>query len=66
MLKAVVKEVLTEGSKMATRKRKQLACVPLSKYLVEAVETHLAGKTTKKRQNSDTSTPQPTHRFPIP
>jgi hypothetical protein len=42
---------------MATRGRKQKACFL---NLGEMLEIHFAGKTTKKRQNSDTSTP-PSH-----
>jgi hypothetical protein len=41
---------------MATRGRKQKACF-LKENLGEMWEIHLLGKTTKKRQNSDTSTP---------
>jgi hypothetical protein len=39
-----------------TRGRKQKVCF-LKKNLGETLEIHLAGKTTKKRQNSNTSTP---------
>jgi hypothetical protein len=46
-------------SKMATRGRKQKSCF-LKKTLEEMLEIHLAGKTTKNRQNSNTSTP-PAH-----
>jgi hypothetical protein len=41
---------------MAARGRKQKACL-LKRNLGETPETHLAGKATKKRQNSDPSTP---------
>jgi hypothetical protein len=41
---------------MATRGRKQKTCF-LKKTLGEMLEIHLAGKITKKRQNSNTSTP---------
>jgi hypothetical protein len=41
---------------MAARGRKQKAC-PLRWNLREMLETHLAGKATKKRQNFDPSTP---------
>jgi hypothetical protein len=40
---------------MAARGR-QKAC-PLKRNLAETLETHLAGKVTKKRQNFDPSTP---------
>jgi hypothetical protein len=45
-----------EYSKMAARGRKQKACL-LKWNLGETLETHLAGKTTEKRQNFDPSTP---------
>jgi hypothetical protein len=48
-----------EDSKMATRGRKQKACF-LKKNLGETLKKHFSGKTTKKRQNSDSSTP-PAH-----
>jgi hypothetical protein len=41
---------------MATRGRKQKACF-LKQNLGEMLEKQFAGKTTKKRKNSDTSTP---------
>jgi hypothetical protein len=41
---------------MSTRGRKQKACF-LEENLGKTLDIHLAGKTTKKRQNSDTSTP---------
>jgi hypothetical protein len=41
---------------MMTRGRKQKACF-LKQNLGEMLEIHLIGKTTKKRQNSDSSTP---------
>jgi hypothetical protein len=41
---------------MAARGRKQKACL-LKWNLGETLETHLAGKATKKRQNFDPSTP---------
>jgi hypothetical protein len=41
---------------MATRGRKQKACF-LKLNLGETLEIHLTGKTTEKRQNSDSSTP---------
>jgi hypothetical protein len=41
---------------MATRVRKQKVCF-LNQTLGEMLEIHLRGTTTKKRQNSDTSTP---------
>jgi hypothetical protein len=41
---------------MAARGRKQKACL-LKCNLGETLETHLAGKATKKRQNLDPSTP---------
>jgi hypothetical protein len=41
---------------MATRGRKQKECF-LKYNLGEMLEKHLAGKTTKKRQNSNSSTP---------
>jgi hypothetical protein len=41
---------------MAARGRKQKACL-LQWNLREMLETHLAGKTTEKRQNFDPSTP---------
>jgi hypothetical protein len=44
-------------SKMVTRGRKQIACVSYSKNFPEMLETHQTGKTTKKRQNSNTSAP---------
>jgi hypothetical protein len=47
---------ILEDSKMATRGRKQKACF-LKQTLGEMLEIHLGGKTTKKRQNSHTSTP---------
>jgi hypothetical protein len=40
---------------MVTRERKQKACF-LTSNLGEMMEIHLTGKTTKKRQNSDSST----------
>jgi hypothetical protein len=45
---------------MATRGRKQIACVSQSKKFPEMLETHWTGKTNKKMQNFDTSTP-PAH-----
>jgi hypothetical protein len=45
---------------MVVRGRKQKACL-LKSNLGEMLEIHLTGKTTKKRQNFDSSTPQPTH-----
>jgi hypothetical protein len=42
---------------MVTRGRKQKVCF-LKLNLGEMLEIHLAGKTTKKRQNSHSSTPQ--------
>jgi hypothetical protein len=42
--------------KMAARGRKQKACL-LQRNLGETLETHLAGKATKKRQNFEPSTP---------
>jgi hypothetical protein len=45
---------------MVTRGRKQIVCSPLTKNLAETMEAHLAGKTTKKRQNTDTPKP-PAH-----
>jgi hypothetical protein len=45
---------------MATRRRKQIAYVPLSKNFPEILETHWTGKTTKKRQNFKAST-SPAH-----
>jgi hypothetical protein len=44
-----------QDSKMAARGRKQKACL-LQWNLGETLETHLAGKTTEKRQNFDPST----------
>jgi hypothetical protein len=41
---------------MVARGRKQKACL-LKRNLGEILETHLAGKATKKRQNFDPSTP---------
>jgi hypothetical protein len=46
---------IKEDSKMAIRGRKQKVCF-LKETLREMLEIHLAGKNTKKRQNSDTST----------
>jgi hypothetical protein len=50
-----IKNTFSE-SKMATRGRKQKACF-LKSNLGEMLEIYLPGKTTKKRQNSDTSMP---------
>jgi hypothetical protein len=47
------------SSKSATRGRKQEACF-LKQNLGETLEIYPAGKTTKKRQNVNTSTP-PAH-----
>jgi hypothetical protein len=47
---------LGEDPKMAARGRKQKACF-LKQNLGEMLEIHLAGKTTKRRQNPDSSTP---------
>jgi hypothetical protein len=44
---------------MVTRGRKKKVCF-LKQTLGEMLEIHLAGKNTKKRQNSDTST-HPAH-----
>jgi hypothetical protein len=44
---------------MVTRGRKQKACF-LKQNLGETMEKHFAGKTNKKRQNSEFSTP-PAH-----
>jgi hypothetical protein len=41
---------------MAARGRKQKACL-LKQNKGETLEIHLTGKTTKKRQNFDASTP---------
>jgi hypothetical protein len=41
---------------MAARGRKQKVCL-LKQNLGETLEIHLTGKTTKKRQNCDSSTP---------
>jgi hypothetical protein len=41
---------------MVARGRKQKTCL-LKRNLGETLETHLEGKATKKRQNSDPSTP---------
>jgi hypothetical protein len=49
-------KIIAGDSKMVTRGRKQKVCF-LKKNLGETLEIHLAGKTTKKRQNSNTSTP---------
>jgi hypothetical protein len=46
-------------SMMAARGRKQKACL-LKQNLGEMLETHLTGKTTKKKQKVDSSTP-PAH-----
>jgi hypothetical protein len=46
-------------SKMATRGRKQKACF-LKQNFGEMLVIHLTGKTTEKRQNTDSSTP-PAH-----
>jgi hypothetical protein len=47
--------IIDWDSKMVTRERKQKACF-LTSNLGEMMEIHLTGKTTKKRQNSDSST----------
>jgi hypothetical protein len=43
-------------SKMATKGRKQKVCF-LKQNLGETLDIHLTRKTTKKRQNSNSSTP---------
>jgi hypothetical protein len=50
------KRIGVRNSNMAARGRKQKACF-LKKNLGEMLETHLTGKTTKKRQNFASSTP---------
>jgi hypothetical protein len=50
---------------MVTRGRKQKVCL-LKKNHGETLERCLAGKTTKKRKNSDTSTPPAVHSIPTP
>jgi hypothetical protein len=50
------KRIGVRNSNMAARGRKQKACF-LKKNLGETLETHLTGKTTKKRQNFASSTP---------
>jgi hypothetical protein len=52
-------------SKMATTGRKQKACF-LKYNLGETLEIHLPGKTTEKRQNSDSFTPLAAHSIPTP
>jgi hypothetical protein len=52
---SLITEGEREDSKMATRGRKQKACFLKVKSWRE-LEIHLAGQTTKKMQNSDTST----------
>jgi hypothetical protein len=42
---------------MATIGRKEIGCVPYSKNFPEMLETHRTGKSTKKRQNFNTSAP---------
>jgi hypothetical protein len=54
--KTTIKDIEGEDSKMGTRWRKQKACF-LQENLGETLEIHLTGKTTKKRQNFDFSTP---------
>jgi hypothetical protein len=44
-----------------TRGRKQIAWALQSKIHAEMLKTHLAEKTTKKKKNSDTLSPQPAH-----
>jgi hypothetical protein len=48
--------VSLEDSKMVAGERKQKACF-LKYNLGETLQIHLTGKTTKKRQNFDSSTP---------
>jgi hypothetical protein len=49
---------------MATRGRKQKLCF-LKQNLGEALEKHFAGKTTKKRQNYNSSSLQPCVASPL-
>jgi hypothetical protein len=38
----------------------------IKQKFTEMLETHLAGKNTKKKENSDTSKPQPSHGLSMP
>jgi hypothetical protein len=50
-----IKKMWGGDSKMAARGRKEKACL-LKQNVGEMLETHLAGKTTKRKQNFDPST----------
>jgi hypothetical protein len=56
LVKATYNKSVERDYEMAARGRKQKACL-LQWNLGETLETNLAGKTTKKRQNFDPSTP---------